>query len=144
VAHYGWSAASFFIAACFLTMGSVSGATMFRRWGPEQSGFYPDNEEPAQRKPTTAAAPTSSAEATESAPWPATKLKDFGVAEALKTPSFWFWTVGGVINGLGGTSAFPLFQNLALQEAGISLERAALWYALDFLFTTIGRTGEAA
>jgi MFS family permease len=136
VTMYGWVGASMFIGFIFFAMGVTSSLALFRRYGPEQTGFYPDNMKPA---PVVVASTDGAAVPVEQ---PA-KLRDFSVREALKMPAFWFWTMGATITGIGGTSVFPTFQNLALQEHGLTPEVAALWYSLDFLFTIIGRTGES-
>jgi len=135
-ASYGWTGAATVIGVIFIGMGVTSSLTLFRRQGPEQTGFYPDN-----MKPQTVVVKTAEGEEVVAAQ--SSGLKDFSVREAMKLPAFWFWTIGATITGVGGTSVFPTFQNLALQEHGLTAEVAALWYSLDFLFTIIGRTGES-
>jgi len=133
---YGWEGACIFIGTLFIGMGVTSSFALFRQFGPEQTGFYPDNYKAQPVLVQTAGADEAPAER------PA-QLRDFSVREALRLKSFWFWTIGATITGIGGTSVFPTFQNLALQEHGLTPEVAALWYSLDFLFTIVGRTSES-
>jgi MFS family permease len=133
VVDYGWQGACTFIGVIFIAMGVTSALTLFREDGPEESGLYPDN-----RRPLTETARSASGAAA-----PVTQLKDFTAREAMKIPAFWWWTMGAVITGIGGTSVLPIYQNLRLQEAGLSVETAALWYSMDFIFSAVGRTSEA-
>jgi MFS family permease len=141
IVKYGWETATVVSGLCFIFMGVVVGFALFRRYGPEQSGFLPDNDKSI---PLSAPAPvrTEGSAVPDAAGAPVARLKEFGVREALRTRSFWIYSLGGLVIGWGGVN-LPLFQSLRMQEAGYTLQTAALWYALDFVFTTVGRTGEA-
>jgi MFS family permease len=136
VATYGWQGACTFIGTLFLFMGVTSSLALFRRWGPEQSGYAPDNRVSAPALVTS----ENGEHAAEAKP---AQLKDFTVREALRLPAFWFWTIGAIITGIGGSGSITTFQNIRLQEMGLTVEVAALWYSMDFLFTIVGRTGES-
>jgi len=69
----------------------------------------------------------------------AVPLKDFGVRDALKSSSFWIYIISGFCASMGGYAGFVNFQSIRLSEVGFSIEVAALYFGLSFIFTQIGR-----
>jgi MFS family permease len=136
VTLYGWGATVVFVGTITMIVGVGCTALAYRNDKPEDVGLLPDNE-PVKFVPRVAAVAAATETAGEAAP--KTALKDFGIREAMRNRAFWLYTIGTIIIALGGSANFSSFQSIRLREVGFSLEAAALYFGLSFIFTQVGR-----
>src|SRR5262249_11385694 len=61
------------------------------------------------------------------------------VRDVLKLPNYWLIVFSGFVSAVGGYANFVNFQSIRLKEVGFSIEAAALYFGLSFVFTQVGR-----
>ena len=109
---------------------------LIMRHRPEQYGLLPDGVPPGETKPSNKLLGQESHTVTDSATIP--KTKDFTILEAIRTSSFWFFTISvsgrSAVTTALAINTFPLVQNLG----GGSTE-ASLLFLLQGIFSAPGR-----
>ena len=122
--HVGWEETSRWIG--FIILAAAWPISRLVRNRPEDSGQYPDGDEPAEVQPPGQQAPGPAAE-TVSGP-------DFTVRQALRTPTFWYITFGHSLSSMLN-AALTVHLILMLTDQDLSLQMAS------FVWSVIMATG---
>ncbi len=134
----GWAWTATFVGALTMLVGVVCSLLVYRGDKPEGVGLLPDNEQLEATPISSAAAAAETVAVAEGGP-KTSLMKEFGIRDALKNRSFWLYTISTIIISIGGSANFSSFQNIRLGEVGFSLEAAAFYFGLSFIFTQVGR-----
>ena len=147
ISNYGWRTAAL--------MGGVGifivciPLAMLLRQRPEQYGYLPDGEDPAEHaaRLEQGNAPVAAASETDDSGtrgprslkvhWPE---YDFGVKEALRTAAFWMLVLGTAARGVAMTS-IVVHEVAYLTDIGISLTQASAALGGMVFISLVGRLG---
>lgn len=128
VGAFGWRGAALLWGGITLGVG-LPLARLFKPYPPEHYGLQPDGE------PPFSGAEAAPFDGLRAAP---VLVRDFTLGQAAGTWGFWALALASLLHSYT-TTAFPLFQNLRMQELGFTPQEAAAFFGLQFLVALLGR-----